>query len=332
MREEIVRSFAAIGEIVASAKRIIIASHARPDGDAVGSALALGRSLLAAGKDVTVVNEDGLPETYAFLDPDGLLQHPSAVSGPFDLAIALDTANKERLGAHTLALFGDVRCLVNIDHHVSNESYGDLNCIDDGSPAAGQIVFEYIRQHELPLPDLARDALFVALSTDTGSFQYPATTARTYEIGAELITAGADVGDLSSKTYDNFSLRRLLVLRELLGVLKLSSRDRVASWSLTLEMKHRLAVHPGDTENLIDHLRGIKGVVVAVFFEELNDGSVRISMRSKSGEIADVCRICQRFAGGGHRLASGARVPGTLSDIETQVLKRIDLVLENGEY
>ncbi len=332
MREEIVRSFVAIGDAVATARTIVIASHTRPDGDAVGSALALGRSLLAAGKDVTIVNEDGLPETYGFLDPEGLLKRSNGVSGPFDIAIALDTANKERLGAHTLGLFENVRCLINIDHHVSNESYGDINCIDGASPAAGQMIFEYIRQHDLPLPDLARDALFVAISTDTGSFQYPATTARSYEIGAELIKAGADVGALSSKTYDNFPLRRLLVLRELLEVLKLGSRDRIASWSLTLEMKHRLGMQPGDTENLIDHLRGLKGVVVAAFFEELNDGSVRISLRSKSGEMADVCRICQRFAGGGHRLASGARVEGALSDIETQVLKRIDLVLENGEY
>lgn len=332
MREEIIARFAEIGDAVASAKRILIASHARPDGDAVGSALALGRSLLAGGKDVTVVNEDGVPDAYTFLDPDGLLKRPSEASGPFDLVIVLDTATRERVGPHTLALFEGVPTVVNIDHHISNGKYGDLNAIDDESPAAGQIVYEFIRQHDFPLPDLARDALFVAISTDTGSFQYPATTARTYEIGAELIRAGADVGDLSSKTYDNFSLRRLLVLRELLGVLKLSSRERVASWSLTLETKRRLAMEPGDTEGLIDHLRGISGVIVAVFFDESDDGTVRMSMRSKSGETADVCRICQRFDGGGHRLASGARATGTLSEVEAQVLDRIDLVLEKKEY
>jgi len=332
MREDLGEIFAAIGEVVASAGRILIASHTRPDGDAVGSALALGLSLQAAGKDVTVVNEDGLPETYAFLDPQRFLRHPGEVAGPFDLAIALDTANRERLGAHTLALVEDARTLVTIDHHVSNERYGDIDCVDATSPATGQILYEFIRQHDLPLPDAARDALYVAISTDTGSFQYPSTTARSYEIAAELIRAGADVGALSSKTYDNFSLRRLHVLRELLGVLRLDSGERVASWSLTLEAKHRLGMRPEDTENLIDHLRGIAGVVVAVFFEELNDGTVRVSMRSKCGETADVCRICARFGGGGHRLASGARIPGHLSEIETQVLKRIELVLENGEY
>jgi phosphoesterase RecJ-like protein len=325
-------SFSDIAKAIESAQRIAIAGHIRPDGDAVGSTLALGSSLRAAGKDVVVMNEDAVPDTLNFLPEQNIVQRAADVSGDFDLAIALDTANKSRLGETVIAKMSTASQWINIDHHISNEVYGALNHIDTESPATGQIIFELITSAGFPLTNAARDSLYVAISTDTGSFQYPATTARTYEIGAALIRAGTNIGDLNSKTYDTFSYRRIELLRELLQVIQLTSNGRVASWAMTMEMKDRLNIRPDDSETLIHNLRGIEGVIVAVFFEELRDGSNRISMRSKSKDIADVCRICQHFGGGGHSLAAGARTEGELITTQESVLRKIHEVIEYGKY
>src|SRR4029453_8952649 len=149
--------------------------------------------------------------------------------------------------------------------------------------------------------------LFAAISTDTGSFQYPKTSAHTFEIAAELIRTGIDVGRLSQLLYENYPRRRLELLRELLRTMRFQQEGHIASFSLTLKTAAGLGVLPEDNEGLIDHLRAVHGVIVAVFFEELADGKVRVSMRSKT-EVVDVCAISQNFGGGGHSLPAGPRV------------------------
>ena len=156
--------------------------------------------------------------------------------------------------------------------------------------------------------------LFVAISTDTGSFQYPNTTARTFEIGAELLRCGVNVGRVSQLLYESYPRRRVELLRELLGTMRFEGHGKIASFSLSLETAAKLGARPEVNEGLIDHIRAIKGVVVAVFFEELPEGKVRVSMRSKS-DAADVCAICEKFGGGGHKLAAGARARGTLAEV-----------------
>jgi len=175
--------------------------------------------------------------------------------------------------------------------------------------------------------DIAEN-LYAAISTDTGSFQYPQTSARTFEIAAELIRAGLDVGRLSQQLYENYPRRRLELLRELLRTMRFEHGGRVASFSLSSKTAADLDVLPEDNEGLIDHLRAIRGVIVAVFFEELADSKVRISMRSKS-DVVNVCAICQKFGGGGHALAAGARVRGTLDEVEEKVLEEIGDVLKS---
>ena len=164
--------------------------------------------------------------------------------------------------------------------------------------------------------------LYAAISTDTGSFQYSNTSARTYEIGAELIRAGVKVGELSQRMYESYPMRRLQLLRALLNVLKLSCGNRVASFALTQQMVAELGVNPEDNEGLIDYIRAIHGIIVAAFFEELSEGKVRISLRSKEQRV-DVCKVCQQFGGGGHTLAAGARIRGNLAEVEEKVLAAI---------
>jgi phosphoesterase RecJ-like protein len=314
-------TFQEIANLIREHQKFVIISHVRPDGDALGSQLALGLSLRHLGKEIRIWNEDGMLEKYSFVPQAELLTKPPSVPEDFDVAFALDTAIQNRLGTAVQAL-RSVKTWVNIDHHPSNPRYGDLVYIDANAPATGQILFELMKSQGLPIDTDIAENLYVAISTDTGSFQYPNTTARTFEIAAELVRAGVQVGPVSQQLYENYPRRRIELLRELLATMRFQASGRVATFSLSLKTAAALGVVPEDNEGLIDHIRAIRGVIVAIFFEELPDGKVRVSMRSKS-ETVDVCAICQKFGGGGHTLAAGARVRGSLSEVEQRVLEAV---------
>jgi len=320
--------FEQIGQALREGGRFAVLSHVRPDGDALGSQLALGLSLKRLGKDVRIWNEEGMLEKYSFLPSANLLTKPPADPEDVDVAIALDTAIQNRLGT-ALPAVRSAKVWINIDHHPSNPGYGDLVYINPKAPATGQILFELIQSEKLPIDAAIAENLYVAISTDTGSFQYPNTTARTFEMAAELVRAGVDVGRVSQLTYENYPRRRAELLRDLLGTMRFEANDRVASFSLSLATAKKLGVLPEDNEGLIDHLRAIHGIIVAVFFEELADGKVRVSMRSKNEKV-NVCAICEKFGGGGHVLAAGARIPGTLAEVEKKILEEVRDVVGRG--
>ena len=322
--------FEQIGQVVRDNRKFAVLSHVRPDGDALGSQLALGLSLKKLGKDVRIWNEEGMLEKYGFLPNANLLSKPPAEAEDVDVVVALDTAIQNRLGT-TVAAIKSAKIWINIDHHPSNPGYGDIVHIDPHSPATGQILFELMTSQKLPIDPAIAENLYVAISTDTGSFQYPHTTARTFEIAAELVRAGVDVGRVSQLTYENYPRRRVELLRDLLGTMRFDANDRVASFSLSLVMAKKLGVLPEDNEGLIDHLRAIRGVIVAVFFEELADGKVRVSMRSKSEKV-NVCAICEKFGGGGHVLAAGARVKGALAEVEKKILEEVRNVVSRSDF
>jgi len=316
-----------IADVLRENASFVIMSHLRPDGDALGCEIAMALCLRELGKKVAVWNHDGMLDKYSFLPGASLISVPPAEPEEFDVAIALDTGVESRLGGCVKAV-KHAKLWINIDHHVSNARYGDLVYIDPTAPATGQILFELIQSEKLPFTPEIADNLFVAISTDTGSFQYPNTTARTYEIGAELLKAGVNVGKISQQLYETYPRRRVSLLRELLNSMRFSCNDKVASFALSLETTRKLGVKPEDNEGLIDTLRAIEGVVVAAFIEEIPEGKVRISLRSKDAKI-DVCKICSLFGGGGHTLAAGARTQGSLTQVEETVLTAIAHEISN---
>src|SRR5438270_4521322 len=320
--------FQDIGQILRDHQRFAILGHVRPDGDALGSQLALALSLQALGKEVRVWNEDGMLEKYSFLPRAELLTHPPSTPEDFDVAIALDTAVQNRLGT-TAAAVGQAKLWINIDHHPSNPRYGDLVYIDPTAPATGQILFEFLTNQKFPITPAIAENLYAAISTDTGSFQYPNTSVRTFEIAAELVRCGVDVGRVSQLLYENFPRRRIELLRDLLDTMRFGCDGKLAYFSLSQASALALGVIPEDNEGLIDHLRAIQGVVVSIFFEELTDGKVRVSMRSKN-EAIDVCAICTQFGGGGHVLAAGARVRGTLPEVEKKIVEQACAAIERN--
>lgn len=319
-----------VGEVVAANESFVIMSHIRPDGDAIGSQIAFGFSLMAMGKRVYLVNEDGVPESLEFMKGSEIVTTPPADPLEIDVAIALDTATKPRLGDGSLHAASNAKVWLNIDHHISNPAYGDFNLIDATKPATGQIVYEIIKALGYPMPDETRDAIYVAVSTDTGSFQYGSTTAATYDMGADLIRRGLNVGEINAATYDNHPYRRLELMRALLNTLEISKDGRIAHWELLNETQNELTLQPDDSEGLIDLIRGVKGVLVAVFFEELDGGKIRVSMRSKDKGI-NVCDVATQFGGGGHALAAGIRMAGPIVDAKMKVLAALERVLEQSQ-
>jgi phosphoesterase RecJ-like protein len=313
-------------EIVAamrSAQRIAVVAHVRPDGDAVGSVLGLALSLRALGKDVIAMLEDGVPLNLAFLPGTDTLIQPGTEPLNIDLAIALDTATHERVGDKTKALLDAAPLLVDIDHHPSNPGYGALNFIDPTAPATGQIIYDLLSEHGLPIDDDIRQNLFVAISTDTGSFQYSSTNARTHRIVAEMIEAGLDTSRLAQLVYQSYPVRRLELMRDMLNHMAFRAEGRIVSWQLKQALMDAVGIQSGDTEGLIDTLRMIDSVVTCVIFEDIPGGKVRISSRSKDSRL-DVSAVCAQFGGGGHRMASGARMKGPIGEAAEKFLQALE--------
>jgi phosphoesterase RecJ-like protein len=315
-------TFEEIIAVINQHKRFIILSHIRPDGDAIGSTIALGSTLEAMGKEVTYINEDGVPESLAFLPGSDKVKQPTDDVLDVEVAIAVDCANKPRLGEQALKMAANATLWINIDHHKSNPGYGDLNYIDAQSPATGQILYQMIKEQGLTLTNEARDSIYVAVSTDTGSFQYSGTTAATYEMAANLVNLGLNTGKINEQIYDSFPYRRVALTRELLNTLEISSSGEIADWHLLKKVKHELDLKPDDSEGLIDMIRSIQGVSVALFFEELMDDSIRVSIRSKTGSI-DACEIAQLFGGGGHAKAAGIRMSGSIAEVRLAVISEV---------
>lgn len=316
-------SFDQIGQVLQDHDTFAVISHVRPDGDAIGSILALGHALERMGKKVRFLNQDGCPESLLFLLGSEKVE-VSAEAGEIlvDVAICLDTAAKTRVGEDSLKVVEAAGTVVNIDHHVSNPGYGDFNYVDDSYPATGQIVYDLLKHLKIPISEISRDSIYVATSTDTGSFQYPGTTQATYEMAADLVSLGLNVGEINQLTYDNQPYRKVELMRSLLNTLERSDDGQIAWCHLKGETKAELSLIDDDTEGMIDILRSIQGVIVAVFFEELGGGEIRVSMRSKDRRI-NCSEICGIFGGGGHALAAGIRMAGPIEDAQSKVLSEV---------
>lgn len=320
-------NFDIISNALRDARTVGVASHIRPDADALGSTIAFALWLRDSGKEVTAYNEEGSTSKFHYLPCHGIVSQPPAEPQKFDVFVALDTSVKNRLGTVNKAIAPGTTIL-NIDHHISNENYGNVNFIDPSAPATGQILLEFFQHVGARVsPDMATN-LFAAISTDTGSFQYAGTNERTFAAASYLIGCGVDVPGLSRAMYDSQPRRRFELLRHALNAAEFHCDDRIATFSLPMNLVERLNVLPEDNEGIIDHLRSIEGVEAAVFFEELPEGKVRVSARSKFPRI-DVCKVCKQFEGGGHPMAAGARVDGTLAQVKNDFLKALSDEIRN---
>jgi len=312
-------------EVLREHHSFCIVGHMRPDGDCIGSQLALALALKGEGKKVTVWNQDSIPQKYKFLNPGGLFEKPKS-GEQFDCVIATDCASFQRLGK-TGECITKRKIFINIDHHESNTRYADVNWVSPREASTGELIFKMMKVARWPITKPIADLLFTAVSTDTGSFQYPTTRPGTFHIGAELVTRGANLAKICDEVYQSYPLSRARLLKHVYSKFRLTDGDRIAWFWLKKKDFNRTGAEPDDTEGLIDHIRAIEPVVVACVFEELEPELTRLSLRSKSDKV-NVNEICQQFGGGGHPAAAGARIPGTPLSVQRKVIAAVKRALK----
>lgn len=313
-------------DAVRQANTFCVVGHVRPDGDCIGSQLALAMALANEGHSVACWNEDPVPSKLAFLDPDRLVRRPQPDQS-FDCVIATDAASLERLGqvADRIQQRG---LLINIDHHQSNTRFGDINWVSAREPSTGELIFRLLRAARWNITPAIADCLFAAVSTDTGSFQYPTTRPSTYHVAAELVKRGANLGRICNEVYQSYPLSRVRLLKHLYNHFRLTFDNRIAYFWLRPQDYARTGAEPADSEGLIDHIRAIEPVEVACVFEEITPELTRVSLRSKSPEI-DVSRVASQFGGGGHTAAAGARIAGSPASTQRRVLAALKSLLRS---
>jgi phosphoesterase RecJ-like protein len=307
-------------------RSVCIVGHVRPDGDCVGCQLALTLALQEQGKRVRCWNDDVVPQKLAFLDPEKLIRRPER-GRRFDAVIALDCASFERLGKCAKCL-GDRKLFINIDHHPSNTRYADLNWVSAREPSTGELVFRLLKAAGWPVTPRIADCLFTAVSTDTGSFQYPTTRPSTYYAAAELVKRGANLARICDEVYQSYPLSRVHLLRHIFNHFRLTHNNQIAYFWLKPADYVRSGASESDSEGLIDHIRAIEPVVVACLFEALEPALIRISLRSKSDHV-NVSDIAGQFGGGGHRAAAGARIAGSPLSVQRRVISAVKRALNS---
>ena len=302
----------AFGELISRAERVLVISHIRPDGDAVGSLLGLGLMLEELGKEVNLVLEDGVPTVFHHLTGTDKVFREAA--GVYDLIIVVDSSDIERIGS-VLDEYGEPD--VNIDHHPTNTHFARLNLVRDNAVAAVEIIYDLALSLSLPINLPIAEALLTGLLTDSLGFRTSSSSARTLRIAAELMDRGADLQVLYRKAMLEKSLEAVRYWGQ--GLSRIQLEDRLIWTSLTLEDR-KIANYPGrDDADLVNILSRIKDMDVCVVFVEQTNGTVKVSWRAQPG--FDVAGIATQFGGGGHKPAAGADIRGDLKRVQEEVLK-----------
>ena len=295
-------------------RRLVVTSHARPDGDGIGSALACAQILRHLGKEAEVVMHDGVPRIYQSLPfADRVIRTESIP--PNDAVIILECDSIKRT-----QLKGLEDCfLINIDHHVSGRNFANVNWIDSSVMATAELIYRMARLAGVPLDSDIATCLYTALMTDTGSFMFEGTNEHTFAIARELVLAGADPAHCARNIYFGHSTAKLRLLGAALANLH---REGSLAWIwVTQEQMERFGAREEDCEGLVNYALSIGDVQVAVFFRELPDGRWRISLRSK-GEV-NVSAVAEHFGGGGHKCASGCSLDGPMEVAVSRVVERL---------
>jgi phosphoesterase RecJ-like protein len=296
-------------------KRFVLTSHARPDGDAVGSTLACSEILRQMGKSAQVVLRDGVPRVYQHLPFAAAVLQSKRVNGGYDAAVILECDSIQRTRLEGL----ETQFLINIDHHKSGRPYAHVNWIDPKAVATAELVYKLARAADVKITPEIATCLYMGVLTDTGSFMFEGTNEHTFELARELVMAGADPARCARHVYFGHSTAKLRLLGSALSVLQ---REGPLAWIwVTQEQMERVGAREEDCEGLVNYALSIGDVEVAVFFRELPDGRFRVSLRSK-GKL-DVAHIAEEFGGGGHTCASGLSVEGPLHASVETVLGKI---------
>ncbi len=311
-----------LAEIISELQRcntILISVHKSPDGDALGSQLALMRALEKLDKKVTAHNLDPVPEIYRFLPGSARIKTGSLVAGRYDAFVVLDS-EPPRTGLFDGKYPADT--LIDIDHHVTNQLEWKLSWLDPAASATGEMVYRLIMGLGVAMDRDIALCLFTAIFTDTGSFRYSNTSSASMRISAALVEAGADPWLVTENVYESYAYRRVKLLGSVLAGMERSEDGRIAWVAVTRSLYLQTGATAEDTENFVNFVRSVKGVEVAVLFRQTAEAQYKISMRSK-GRI-DLSSLAQSLGGGGHKNAAGGMLNGTLEEVKARVISEVD--------
>ena len=302
----------------------LLTSHARPDGDSLGSQLALAGTLQQLGKQVRIINRDPAPARFAFLPGVSTIEIAAAVEDPFDAVVVLECSTLSRPGVAGL----EGRLLINIDHHAGNVMYGDINWHDVSACACAEMVFELIEALGARLTPAIATHLYVAILTDTGSFQHAHITARTFEICRRVAETGVDAAGVAAQVYNNGSLGRLRLTGMLLDRMQLDHDQRIAVLALNDAMLAETGCDSDDLDGIVNLPLAAGDVRAVIFLKETDDG-LRVSLRSK--DTVDVRRVAVSFDGGGHLNAAGFTVEHPTPETRGQVIAHVATAITDSD-
>jgi phosphoesterase RecJ-like protein len=303
-------------------QRFVLSSHSRPDGDSIGSQLAMAYALRALGKDVTVVNSDAAAGPLMAFPGVAAITIADHAAGEFDAAIIMECGDLGRTGVTGLDRF----FVINIDHHPGNSGYGQINWFDPRAAACGEMVFDAVRALGVPLTVEIATHIYLAILTDTGSFHYSSISPRTFDICRETLEAGVDPVVIARNVYDSNNMGRLKLFGAVLSAMQLDTTGRIAIVYLDHDMARAAGGTYEDTEGLINLPLTVKEIQAVVFFKQAEGDEYRVSLRSK-GDI-DIGAVAKEFGGGGHKNAAGCTVNGAIDTLQKLFIEKLEQAID----
>lgn len=308
---------------------VLIASHTDPDGDAIGALLAAGMGITAMGKRAVLFNESPIPAVYRFLPGVESIVSRLDGAGPLDAALILDCGDLNRVGPEALPIIREAPVIINIDHHVTNTGFGDLQLVDPDACATAEIIHRLVSRMDVPIEADMATAIYTGIFTDTGSFRFANTNQAAFAICDEMVARGADPYKVAKHVYGTYSLGRIKLLNRALDSIEISDNGRLSLMTLTREMFDETGTQPEDVDGMINYARRIEDIKIAVLIQEYPNGNgtgpvngrsrYHVSLRS-DGSV-DVSRIAALFGGGGHKSAAGFTVQTDITDIKNGMME-----------
>ena len=307
-----------IVEAVRTRQRFVLSSHSRPDGDSIGSQLAMAYALRAMGKEATVVNADPAPAPLMGFPGVPDIRIAPSVEGEFDAAIIMECGDLKRTGVSGTERF----FVINIDHHPGNSGYGQINWFDASAAACAEMVYDVVRGLGVPLTKEIATHVYLAILTDTGSFHYSSISPRTFDICRACVEAGVDPVLVARNVYDSNNMGRLKLFGAVLGAMQIDQTGRIAIVYVDHEMARAAGGTYEDTEGLVNLPLTVKEIEAVVFFKQEKGDEYRVSLRSK-GEV-DIGVIAKAYGGGGHKNAAGCTITGPIEELQKALVEKVE--------
>ncbi len=302
----------------------LLMTHKDPDADGIGSMLALGRALENVKKKVVLITEKPVHSPVNLLRGSESIVHASGPENDFEAVIVLDCGDADRVGA-LQGVLESRKLMISIDHHETNDLFGDLNLVDPESSSTGELVYRVIKAAGLPMDFDVAENIFAAMQADTGSFRYDNTTSESFKIAAEMMEYGVDPRQVSLKMVDEYSLSRIRLLEMALGAVEFFHEGRLGMVTLSSEMFEKAQAHWEDSERFVDYLRFVSGVELAVLIRETDKNIYKFSMRSNNR--VNVAQLASTFGGGGHAKAAGFESRDPFETFKNDFLKKTGRLL-----